>query len=120
MITYMLSQSATSVKPTERTMRSSSFDESAFGSNRRIAKKRASMFLVFQSERPSAVSALIEGLASAEKEALLVSIRVLGRMGTEGASALPDLERLQGHADEKVAAAAAASVERLRAVADPK
>jgi len=71
-------------------------------------------------ETERAVEILIAGLASADRDALLVSIRILGRMGTEGASALPALERLGGHEDDTVASAAAASAERLRAVTQSK
>ena len=71
-------------------------------------------------ETERAVEILIAGLESADRDVLLVSIRILGRMGTEGASALPALERLGEHQDDTVASAAAASAERLRAVAQSK
>lgn len=63
-----------------------------------------------------ATDTMCAALDGDDEEVLLVAIRVLGRMGTEGAKALPSLERLAGHEKEAVATAARAALERLRTV----
>ena len=65
---------------------------------------------------PGAVAVLRAGLQEEDRAVRLVAIRVLGRMGTEGAVALPVLEQLALDEEPAVAQAAAAAVERLKSV----
>ena len=63
---------------------------------------------------PTAVQVLTTHVGHADVAVQLVAIRILGRMGTEGASAIPALEQLADHEDERVVEAAARAAERLR------
>ena len=71
-----------------------------------------------QDDVGATVRVLIREAEGSGAEAPLVAVRVLGRMGTEAAAAIPVLDRLAGHEDPTLARAAATAAERLRSVTE--
>lgn len=63
----------------------------------------------------ASVDALIAVLGEGEPDAIRVAVRTLGRMGTEGARALPALRVHAEHPDEKIRAAVLAAIAHLEA-----
>ena len=68
----------------------------------------------------AAVAVLVATLESPNDEAVLLSARILGRMGTEAATARPALRKLGAHTSEPVRLAAEVALEHLEALTNPK
>lgn len=60
-----------------------------------------------------ALTTLMAVLTADDEEALLVAVRTLGRMGTEGARAAPALKAHRSHPDEKIRLAVEAALESI-------